>query len=72
MAQTAAEVYMNEGRIEGELKRSRLCLEQVLECRFGSLPESVTLQINAATDPDRLTATIKQAMQVKTLEEFQL
>jgi hypothetical protein len=58
------------GWMDGSLTTKKLFLRQLLESRFGPLPEAVAMRIEIVTDSDRLTAAFAQALGVKTLDEF--
>jgi hypothetical protein len=71
MAQTAAEVYMQEGRAEG-VQEMRKALRRIIEARFGTLSDSLVEQITATSDLTTLREAICLAALVSTLEDFRL
>jgi hypothetical protein len=60
------------GEAAGKLQGLREALQQVLEGRFGTLPENLLRQIEAAADMNRLLACIRQGGRINSLEELQL
>ena len=64
--------WMAEGEAKGRLATSRTVLRDLLEDRFGPLPEVLVQRIEAATDPDRLRAAVRQAPRLGRLDELQL
>jgi hypothetical protein len=57
---------------DGELRGYRRSLREVLEGRFGELPEDLKQQIESMTDAKRLCAALNQSGRIKSLEELQL
>jgi hypothetical protein len=76
MTQTIAEAWIAEGeargRVEGELRATRKLLRQLLEDRFGPLPEALVQRIEASTELERLEAAVRQAPRVPGLEQLSL
>jgi hypothetical protein len=80
MAQTIAEAWMEEGHAkgltegltEGQLKEARTLLRQLLEGRFGALPEALVQQINATTELARLHNAVLQILRIGKLEDLTL
>ncbi len=72
MTQTIAEWLHEKGRAEGALITSREMLRNLLERRFGSLPEDLRQRIETATDLDRLKACIYQVYDLTSLDELPL
>jgi predicted transposase YdaD len=80
VGQTIAEAIWEEGRLkghaegrsEGELSASRRLLRQLLEKRFGALPEAVLQRIESATDVERLTTATLEVLHMVTVEDLQL
>jgi hypothetical protein len=72
MAKTIAEELMEQGRRLGELRAARWGLRDVLEIRFGTLPEPLAQQIEALADLERLLQGFRQALRVPRLDEFTL
>jgi hypothetical protein len=61
-----------EWMAEGQLQASRMSLRDLLEDRFGPLPEALALRIAAATNPERLRAAVRQAPHLGQLDDLQL
>jgi hypothetical protein len=72
MSMTIAESLIAEGEGRGELRNARRFLRDVLEGRFGELPETLKQQIELMTDPERLRAAHNQSWRIKSLDELQL
>ncbi len=72
MAESMAEVLLERGRAEGELKNARAMLRSYLEHRFGTLPEPVLQRVESTTDIDRLRAAFQLALEGKGLDDLQL
>jgi hypothetical protein len=76
MGQTIAEALIEEGLQKGfdkgELLTSKKILRQLLEERFGTVPESLLQQIDQATDPARLQAATLQVRHLQTPDELRL
>lgn len=66
------EEWREEGRAEGELAMARKNLHGVLVERFGRVPKVWQRRIEAATDPERLSAALRQALHIQNLNELQL
>ncbi len=64
--------FTAERRAEGALQARREDLRDVLEERFGQLPEAVRQQIAACEDLSRLKRAIRQVVHLRSLAEFQL
>jgi hypothetical protein len=56
----------------GELRGLRKALQEVLEEKFGPLPDALVQRIEAATDPDRLRTAIRQVLHIQSLGELPL
>ena len=67
-AGSMAEVYFRQGAARG-MQES---LRQMLEVRFGVLPESLVNEINAVTEPSRLKAAIVEVLKLQQLADFHL
>jgi hypothetical protein len=72
MVKTIADSLIEEGEARGALRTARAILRALLENRFGSLPEAIVQQIDAATDPARLQAAILLVSQVEKVEDLPL
>ena len=72
MSMTIAESLIAEGEGRGELRAFRRSLYDVLEERFGELPESLKQQIEQMTDSERLRTAHRQSLKIKSLYELQL
>ncbi len=68
MANTIAEMHIEQG----EARANRKTLLRQLQARFGSLPEALVNEINAATDLPRLEAALDQVMKIQQLSDFHL
>ena len=55
---------------QNEVRRSDL--RDLLQERFGTVPESVRQRVEAATDPERLRAALRQVLHINAPEELQL
>ncbi len=76
MGQTIAEAIWEEGCIKGEakgeLRRAKRVMKELLESRFGALPEQVLSDIESCTDDERLHAASLRIFRLEKLEDFQL
>jgi hypothetical protein len=59
-----------EGRVEGEIHSLHSALLEVLEVRFGSIPEGLGETLAAVSDLDRLKALHRTALTSPDLEAF--
>jgi hypothetical protein len=66
MWKTIAEAQMEEG----QLKQARQMLRELMEDRFGPLPETLLQQIEAQSDLARLSAAARQVYRVKSRDEI--
>jgi hypothetical protein len=66
---TWADRMILQGREEG-LRAVRRAVQRVLIQRFGSLPSSMTIQLDQVDDPQRLETLLDTAFSVSALEEF--
>ncbi|MCX6028332.1 MAG: Rpn family recombination-promoting nuclease/putative transposase [Chloroflexi bacterium] len=64
--------WKQQGRQEGRQEGRRLAVLDLLEIRFGMVPERVQQAVNRLTDLARLRMLHKQAMLVPSLEAFEL
>ncbi len=67
---TVAETWVQEGLQQGLEKATRESILEILEIRFGSLPEKVSALLNRVKDLDRLKQLHREALQVDSLEAF--
>jgi len=58
------------GEARGESKGVRLALCDLLESRFGMLPEAVSSSVNEITDTQKLLSLNRSALQTASLEAF--
>ncbi|NET56945.1 MAG: hypothetical protein F6K47_12505 [Symploca sp. SIO2E6] len=58
-------------RQEGILQKSREAIMEVLEVRFGSVPEELAESLNQIQEDSVLTSLHRQAITVDSLETFQ-
>jgi hypothetical protein len=72
MANTIAESLIAEGEAKGELRVARDFLREVLETRFGPLPQEVVRRIDGIADVQRLRDAHRRAVSVPRLDDFQL
>jgi hypothetical protein len=70
--QTWEEWMLEQGEAKGQLRAKREALRDLLEERFGPLPEEVAQRIEAITDLDRLRSLLRQAVHVQSLDELPL
>jgi hypothetical protein len=59
------------GELRGKLQVSRTILRELLEDRFGALPEALTQRIEATTDPEQLLAAARQVSHLGQLDDLQ-
>ena len=62
---------MEEGREEGREENAREMLIDLLQVRFGSLPNNLIEQLNQIEDISRLKALHREAIGVDSLYAFQ-
>ncbi len=67
---TIAEQLIEQGMCRGELKNARKDVWEVLNIRFGKVPEELMKQIEDLEDIDQLNELLREAVKVKTLNEF--
>jgi predicted transposase YdaD len=66
------EIGREEGLAEGELRAHRANLRDLIEDRFGSVPEAVQQQIDGCQDVNRLRAAVRQVYRIESLDQLQL
>jgi len=59
-----------EGRVEGRLEARLSSLIEILDERFGPLPETMLTRLNGISSVDKMSVLIPQALRTQTLEEF--
>jgi len=76
MGQTIGEAIWEEGRLKGEttgeLRAARRILRQLLNTRFGTVPDGVVQRIEACTDLERLVAATQKVQALEKAEDVQL
>jgi hypothetical protein len=72
MSETIEQTWEQELLAEGELRTRRQILRELIEDRFGSVPESLALRIEQTQDPERLRQCIRQVWHVRELAELPL
>jgi hypothetical protein len=61
-----------EWQNEAVVRARRADLRDLLQERFGTVPEAVRQRIEATTDPERLRAALRQVLHIKAPDELQL
>jgi len=61
-----------KGKAEGEAKGKRDSLLLCLEFRFGEVPEATKIQLASILSAERLDELIRQALKIKSIEDFQI
>jgi hypothetical protein len=69
---TVANEFIALGKSKGALENCRAILRDLLEDRFGPLPEALRQRIEAATDLERLRAVVRQVHSLQSLDQLQL
>lgn len=64
--------YGTLGESRGELRARRDDLRTLLEDRFGTLPHTLVLRMEATEDVERLKAAVRQVSHLKSLDELRL
>ena len=80
MAQTAAEVLIERGKVEGIeqgieqgiVEGKRASILQLLRLRFQEVPETLTERIAAIESASRLDTLLEQAMTAENLDDIQV
>lgn len=62
--------YINQGVVIGEARGIGLALRDLLEARFGTLPQSVTSYIASSSDSNALRKLTLSAYRAESLEAF--
>ena len=63
---------MAKGRVEGQLLSARTTLRELLEDRFGALPEALLRRIEETNDLERLRAAVRQILHLTNLADLEL
>ena len=69
MGRTIAEMYIDQGRLEGEIKAQRKTLLRQLRKRFKKLPRKVEARINAATNMHDLETWLDNIVEARSLAD---
>ena len=72
MQQVQGKTLWDRAERAGALRSRREILRIQLEDKFGPIPEALVQKIDAVTDPDQLTAALRQVVRINTLSELQL
>jgi hypothetical protein len=72
MAQTIADALRDEGKVEGQLRHARDILRDLLEEKFGSLPQTLLQRIDASNDLGRLNQAIRCVSRMNSVDELQI
>lgn len=71
MAQTAAELLIEQGKAEGIVEGKQASILQLLRIRFQNVPETFTERITSIENLSHLDMLLEQAMTVQSLDEIQ-
>ena len=66
------ELALKEGRQEGILQTGREAILDVLDTRFGEVPDSVREQVNALCSEPTLKDLLRRAVRASSLDEFSM
>jgi hypothetical protein len=69
LGQTIAEMYIEQGRLEGEIKEKRATLLRLLRKRFKNLPRKVEARVTATTNMRDLESWIDNILDAESLAE---
>jgi hypothetical protein len=69
MGRTIAEMYMDQGRLEGALDRTRTILLRMLRKRFKKVPRKLATRIAATTNMHELETWLDNILDAATLTE---
>jgi len=61
-----------EWQQQARIETRRADVRELLEDRFGPLPATVLEKLQAIADPDKLHATFRQALRLRSLQDLQL
>src|SRR5208282_2632366 len=74
VAQTIAEALRAEGKaegkVEGQLRHARDILRDLLEEKFGSLPQTLLQRIDTSNDLGRLNQAIRYVFRMNSVDEL--
>ncbi len=66
------ELALKEGRQEGILQNAREAILDVLDTRFGEVPDFVREQVNALCSEPTLKDLLRRAVRASSLDEFSM
>jgi hypothetical protein len=66
------ELALKEGRQEGILENAREAIIDVLDTRFGEVPDAVREQVNALCSEPTLKDLLRRAVRASSLDEFSM
>lgn len=72
MAQTAAELLVEQGKAEGIVEGKREAVLRLLQFRFQDIPEAITERIASIETSSDLDTLLEQAMTVRNLDDIQV
>jgi len=61
---------LEEGRIKGAVERSRNDIYEILEARFGDVPEDIKEAVERITDLKKLSLIVRKSATVKDFDEL--
>jgi len=61
---------LEEGRIKGAVERARNDILEILEARFGSVPEDIKEAVEKITDLKKLSLIVRKSATVKNFDEL--
>ena len=70
MAQTTAELLIEQGIEQGETRAKREAILKLLRSRFDTVPESVTARITASQNRSRLDSLFEKALVAESLDDI--
>jgi len=59
-----------EGRLEGAIERARNDILEILEARFGDVPEDIKEAVEKITDLKKLSSIVRKSATVKDFDEL--
>lgn len=63
---------LQEGRQEGMMEKLRENILQILQIRFGELPQEVLEAVNGIEEMDILNSLLREAIAIASIAEFQV
>ncbi|RKU21291.1 hypothetical protein C6499_22005 [Candidatus Poribacteria bacterium] len=72
MAQTAAELLIEQGKAEGIVEGRQASILQLLRIRFQNVPETFTERITSIENLSHLDMLLEQSMTAQSLDEIQV